>query len=177
LGISIIAVRGHVRRICNEEDVCDVHALAEKLEFAVSPPLNQIERAGMRRFAVKEMMLRDCTQKEIMEKLSIDQGILQSDVREIYKMHGIKGTVHGGRRELAEKVGRPFVSRMEEIRKRVKEMREKGMNWKEIAREMGVSEGRMCSYRVGLKRVEGNAALVEESGAIAAVNDSAERKL
>ena len=33
-------------------------------------------------------------------------------------------------------------------------MREHGMKWTEIADEMGLSEARICSYRVTLQRLE-----------------------
>jgi DNA-binding NarL/FixJ family response regulator len=154
LGKTTNNVRGQARKICLEEGVGDVHALAEKLQFAVSPPFNRLERAGARRFAVKEMLVRDCTQKEMMERLGIDFQTLVRDVNAIYKMHGIKSGQHGGRRELAEKVGVVFVSRRDEVRERVKEMGERGMSRLEIAREMGVSLGVVKRYRREIKRGE-----------------------
>ena len=72
----------------------------------------------------------------------------------IYQHHGIKGKPRTARRELAQKLNTPFVSRLKEIRARVKQMRENGMKWMEIAREMGLSESRMCSYRVTLQRLD-----------------------
>jgi DNA-binding CsgD family transcriptional regulator len=153
LQLTVANVRNHVRKICMEEDVADVHALAEKLKFAVSPPLNYVERAAARRFAVKEMLLLDCTQKEIAEKLGTDRVTVVRDVNAIYKVHGIKGQGYWGRRRLAEKLGVVFVSKRDEIRKRVKEMGERGMSRLEIAMEMGVSLCVVKRYRWELKRV------------------------
>jgi len=121
LGLRKKAVVMHVVKICREEGVADRYALAKKLNFR-PPPLNYLDRAKARREAVKEMMLRDCAQREIMEKLGIDKDVLKRTVKAIYKLHGIngKGGGAGRRRKLAEKMGRTFVARME------KEMREDG---------------------------------------------------
>ena len=102
---------------------------------------------------VKEMMLRDCRNQEIMENLRITRDMLLGDVRAIYKMHGVRKRENGGRRELAEKLGVVFVSKRDEFLKRVKEMREKGMKWREITRELGAPEGRMNSWREGVRRI------------------------
>jgi len=113
LKISLVGVGMHVLKICREEGVAFRHALAEKLKFAVLPLLNQFERAKVRREVVKGMMLGDCTQREIMERMGIDQAVLQSDVRAIYRVYGISGKARGGRRKLAERVGVGFVGRRE----------------------------------------------------------------
>src|SRR5207249_821102 len=114
LGLTVANVQAHVRRICREEQVANRHELAKKLNFA-PPRLNQWEKAKVRRVEVAEMMLRDCTREEMMEKLSVDWWVLGKDIKAVYKAHGIKANTHGSKRELAEKMGRGFVSRMEEI--------------------------------------------------------------
>jgi hypothetical protein len=154
MGKTINAVRCAVRLICMQERVPDRHALAKKLHFAASPPPNVFQRAASRRPAVQEMLLRDCTHEQMTAALGIDHPVLQKDILAIYQQHGIKGKPHKARRELAHKLGRPFISRLEEIRGRVKQMREKGMKWAQIAREMGLTMGRMDSYRVTLQRLE-----------------------
>jgi hypothetical protein len=154
LGLTMAGVGMHVVRICREERVADRYALAKKLNFPVALPQNQFERARVRREAVKEMMLTDCTHQAIMERLGISRDNLIDDVRAIYKMHGVKGWGQDGRRELAEKLGVAFVSKRDEFLKRVNEMRERGMKWREITSELGVPEGRMNSWREGVRRVE-----------------------
>jgi DNA-binding CsgD family transcriptional regulator len=162
LGLTISGVNAHVRRICKEEDVSDRHALAEKLKFAVSPPLNHVERAAVRRFVVKEMLLRNCSCREMREKLSVDQGVLEKDITAIYRLYEVKGLGLQARRALAEKLGVPFVTKGDEIRKKVAELREKGLKWREVAREMGVSETRVASYRQGLRSAEREASLAQK---------------
>jgi hypothetical protein len=99
--------------ICRQERVADVQELAKKLQFPVAPPLNRVQRARQRRALVLEMLLRDCTHVEMTKTLSIDIWVLERDIRSIYRRHGIKGKPHIGRRELAAKLGRPFVARLE----------------------------------------------------------------
>jgi len=152
LGLTAANVWHHVWRICREERVADRHALAKKLNFRTPPRLNQREKAKMRRSEVAQMILRDCTRKEMIEKLGVDQPVLAQDIKAIYKAHGIVGKKHSNRRQLAQKLGTPFISRMEDIWKRVKELRESGMTWPRIAQDMQVSEGRMDSYRHSLAR-------------------------
>src|SRR6266850_136338 len=114
LGKSINAVRCQVRLILRGEGVADRQALAEKLEFAKSPPLNQEERAGARRFAVKEMLLLNCSHREMMEKICVGRDVLKYDIRMIYRMYGVKGFGHKARRALAEKMGVGVVTKGEE---------------------------------------------------------------
>jgi hypothetical protein len=87
----------------------------------------------------------------------------------------LKGRWHGRRRALAEKLGVAFVSKYDEVLRRVKELRERGMKWREVAREMGVSERRVDGYRRGLRRREKNGVQAEESAAMAKVGDSEAR--
>jgi DNA-binding CsgD family transcriptional regulator len=117
LGVSINAVRCQVRLICREEGVGDRQELAAKLKFAVSPPLNQEERAGARRFLVKEMMMGGATYGEMMEKLSVSRDVLKYDIRMIRRMYGVKKLGKEGRREMGEKIGgEESVERSEERR-------------------------------------------------------------
>ena len=58
-------------------------------------------------------MLRDCGRKEMREELGVGMDVVADDIGAIYKMHGLKGRRHGGRRELAEKMGREFVGKRE----------------------------------------------------------------
>jgi hypothetical protein len=92
-------------------------------------------------------------------------------VTAIYKVHGIKATSRGGRRALAEKLGVAFVTEYDEILRRVKELRKRGLMWKEVAREMGVSETRMDSYRQGVRRWERERPIIAKRTEIAAVED------
>ena len=57
---------------------------------------------------VVEMLLRDCGREEMREALGVELAVLAGDIRAIYKMHGLKGRRHGGRKELAEKMGREW---------------------------------------------------------------------
>jgi hypothetical protein len=106
LGIRIRAVWGHVARILKEEEVADRQELAEKLEFAVSPPLNQEERAGARRVLVREMMVGGCSRAEMMERLGVGLDVLKYDIRVIRRMCGVKKLGKEGRRELGAAAGR-----------------------------------------------------------------------
>jgi DNA-binding CsgD family transcriptional regulator len=81
LQISRKAVNQHIYIICKEEDVPDRHALADKLNFAVSPPLNYIERALARRFQVREMLLQNCTYQEMCKELSASFSVISADVK------------------------------------------------------------------------------------------------
>jgi DNA-binding NarL/FixJ family response regulator len=152
LGMTKEAVKHHVLRICRQEEVSDRHALAEKLKFAVSPPLNQEERAGVRRAAVKELMMRGLSYREMMEKLSIDRGTVNRDVCAIYKVYGVSGSGSRARRALAEKLGVSYETKWDELRRRVGELRERGLKGKEIAEEMGISFARVRHFAEMLRK-------------------------
>jgi len=106
------AVGLHVMVICREEGVVGRRALARKLGFA-EPPLSVKERAKARRELVVEMLMRDCGREEMREALGVDLAVLADDIGAIYKMHGLVGRKHGGRRALAEKMGKEFVGSRE----------------------------------------------------------------
>ncbi|HEV8604522.1 MAG TPA: hypothetical protein VGQ99_04105 [Tepidisphaeraceae bacterium] len=162
LEISIYSVYQHVYQICREEEVADRHALAEKLRFAVSPPLNQWERAAARRFLVREMLMRDCSYQEMCEKLGVGRPVVHDDVKATYRLYGVKGKGRAMRRALAEKLGMVFVSKAEEIRRKVAELREMGLSGKEVAREMGMSEVAVAAHGQKLKRAAKNAAVAAQ---------------
>src|SRR5882672_7548888 len=120
-----------------------IPALVKKLQFPVAPPLNCYQRAAARRRGIIEMLLGGCTHAEMVKALNIEDRVLCKDIRAIYQKHNIKGNRQGARRALAEKLGVGFVPRRKEfsrppdpLRARVEELREAGMKWKEIAREM-----------------------------------------
>jgi biotin operon repressor len=160
LGKSVATVYQHVYAICREEEVADRHALAEKLRFAVSPPPNQWERAAARRFLVREMLMRDCSYREMCQKLGVGRPVVHDDVKQTYRLYGVTGKGRAMRRALAEKLGVVFVSKADEIRRRVGELREMGLSGKEVAREMGMSEVRVWGYSRGLRRGKKKAAVV-----------------
>ena len=138
-------------RICREERVVNRYELARKLNFAPQP-LNNWEAAKRRRVQVAEMMLNNCTYKQMMHKLAMSYLTLARDVRAVYKAHGIKPMTHRSKPDLARKMGAEFVSPWEDLLKRVKQLRDSGMKWKAIAIELGVSQPRMNSYRQALAR-------------------------
>jgi len=76
-------------------------------------PLSVKERAKARRELVVEMLLRDCGRKEMREELGVGMDVVADDIGAIYKMHGLKGRRHGGRRELAERMGREWRKKSE----------------------------------------------------------------
>jgi DNA-binding CsgD family transcriptional regulator len=154
LGKSIHTVRCAMRNICIQEDVADVHALAEKLQFAVSPPFNVFERAAARRIVVKEMLLRDCTRDEISRALGIDFRVINQDIKSIYKLYGIKGTTRGSRLALARKLGVPFISRRDELLKRVQKLKDQRLTYRQIAREMGAPLGTVSGYLHSLVKLQ-----------------------
>ena len=69
------------------------------------------------------------------------------------------------RHALAQKLARPFTSRRDEICMRVKQLRDSGLTWPKIAKEMQVSEGRMNSYRHSLARRQKAAERSDAAGA------------
>jgi len=150
LRTTIGAVRRHIYLICREENVPNVHALAKKLNFPVSPPLNQIERAAARRAQVQQMLLQNCTQEQICQKLNIDRGVLCSDTKKIYRAHGIKAFGYRARRALAAKLGLPFLTEWDDLREKVATLRAQKQTCAQIAAELNVSTktvSYLCSKR------------------------------
>jgi DNA-binding NarL/FixJ family response regulator len=140
LGVSVNAVKIHLYKLCREEGVADVPELAKKLKFAKAPPPNRPARVGARRMMLVEMLLADWAYKEIGRKLGVSASIIADDVRAIYRRHGVKGrSCVANKRMLAEKLGLRYVSRGDEVRSKAAELRERGLTWKEVAREMGMT--------------------------------------
>jgi hypothetical protein len=110
-------------------------------------PLNHVERAAQRRFAVKELLLQGCSYRQIMEKLSLDFSTVNRDTHAIYKLHGVKGHGHHARRALAAKLGVPLVTKGDQIRKNVADLREKGFTWKQTAHQLGLRHNSIPFYR------------------------------
>jgi DNA-binding NarL/FixJ family response regulator len=145
LGISLLAVKIHTRLLCREENVPDVYALAKKLNFAKPPPrpeqLQRVERAKARRPMVQQMLLASYGYQEIAHKLGVSLPTIRCDVVSIYRAHGIKGRGPvADKRALARKLGLPYASKADQLRIRAIELREKGLLWKEVARELGIAE-------------------------------------
>jgi len=153
LSITLTTVGTHILRMCREERVANRYELARKLNFAPQP-INHWEAAKRRRVQVAEMMLNDCTWKEMMQKLGVSYLALSRDIKAIYKAQGIKPQTRRSKRELARKMGREFVSSWEQLLKRIKELRESGLKWKEIATHIGVSAATMNSHRQALAKRE-----------------------
>jgi hypothetical protein len=87
------------------------------------------------------MLLASCGYLEIARKLGVHRNLIVGDVHAIFRAHGIKAKGFGAaRRALAEQLGLKYLSRADQLRIRVAELREKGLTWKEIVREMGASE-------------------------------------
>jgi hypothetical protein len=139
LGISVHNVRVHLGRICKEEEVSDVWALARKLKFAKQPRASRAQLDRARRVQVAEMMLGNCSYQQMGEKLEVSIEVIGNDVSAIYRAHGVKasGSV-ASRRALAEKLGVRYASRGDEIRSKVAELRERGLTWREVGRAMGM---------------------------------------
>src|SRR5438128_2377704 len=127
LQMSRKAVNQHIYTICNEENVPDRHALAEKLQFPVSPPPNYIERALTRRFQVREMLLHNCTYKEMCQKLSASFSVISADVVKIFRLYGVKGHGFKARRALAQLLNVPFQTQGDQMRQRILQLRDSGL--------------------------------------------------
>jgi DNA-binding CsgD family transcriptional regulator len=152
LGISQNAVNLQVGAICREEEVADRHALAKKLNFAVSPPPNQIERAMTRRFAVREMLVKNCSLAEMCGKLSASLSVITADIWKIYKLYGIKGRGLEQRRALAAKLGVSFMSKGDQMRERIAELCARGMTYKQVGEVVGISVWSIWSHMAKVKK-------------------------
>jgi DNA-binding CsgD family transcriptional regulator len=173
LGVTMDAVKSQVQRICRQEEVADRHALAEKLNFAVSPLLNRDERAGVRRAAVKEMILAGMSNRQIMERLNVEYRIVNADVCAIYEIHGVSGLGLKARRALAGKFGVALAeTEGEKLRKKIGEMLEGGMRRSQIARELKMSWNGLKWHWEQLRRESGEG---EETGRIAVVHAQSHR--
>jgi DNA-binding CsgD family transcriptional regulator len=151
LGISRHAVDMHVYALCREEEVADRHALASKLNFAVSPPPNQEERAMTRRFIVRQMLLENYSLSEMCGKLSASRPVIMADIYKIYSMYGINGRTHG-RQALARKLGVPFMSKWDRLREQIAQLRQSGMSYSQIAKEVGISTKAVCWHMAKIKK-------------------------
>src|SRR5258705_10724599 len=70
------------------------------------------------------------------------------DVNAINRTHGIKTKgIGAGRRALAEKLGVNYVSRSDELGTKAAALREKGLTWEEVGRELEISES-LARYHV-----------------------------
>ncbi|HEV8377641.1 MAG TPA: hypothetical protein VGP99_02240, partial [Tepidisphaeraceae bacterium] len=135
---------------------------AKKLNFAVSPPPNQVERALTRRFAVREMLVKNCTHGEMCRKLGASLTVITADICKIYKLYGIKcrkGMSLEGRRALARKLGVPFMSKGDQLRHKIAELCEMGLTYKQVAKVVGISEWSIWSHMSKLKKAK----LLEEA--------------
>jgi transcriptional regulator with XRE-family HTH domain len=163
LGISLPCARSHIYKLCREERVPNVQALAQKLNFAKPPVLceraQRAERAQARRPLVQQMLLANCTYPEMAQKFGVSKIIIRTDVIAIYRAHGIqaKGSI-ARKRALAEKLGINYVSNAERIGSRVSELREQGLTWKQIGQQMGMHETTAGRYAQKLNEVEAAAA-------------------
>jgi DNA-binding NarL/FixJ family response regulator len=146
LQISRKAVNQHIYIICKEEDVPDRHALADKLNFAVSPPLNYIERALARRFQVREMLLQNCTYQEMCKELSASFSVISADVVKIFRQYGVKGHGFKARRALAKLLNVPFQTAGDHTRQKIAALRETGLSCKQVAKAVGLSKWMVCSH-------------------------------
>jgi DNA-binding NarL/FixJ family response regulator len=69
------------------------------------------------------------------------------DVGNLYKMHGVRGQNEKRRGKLAEKMGVVLPkTRLELRREKVAQMRERGMTYREIGEELGMSMSRVGHY-------------------------------
>jgi len=166
LGITVSTARHHVYNICAQENVADRHALAEKLKFAVSPPLHYIERAGLRRVRVKELMMQGLSNKQIMEELDLDRRTVIRDVGAIYEIHGVSGLKKKCRRALAKKLGVVLPpGRVEQLRERISSMLDAGMTGPQMAMELKMALQAVEYHATQLRREKrkeaGDAAKVE----------------
>jgi hypothetical protein len=76
-------------------------------------------------------MMQGLSYKQMMERLNIDRCVLNKDVCAIYQIHGVSKLGLKGRRALAEKLGVTYVTKGNEIRARVAELRERGLTLKD----------------------------------------------
>jgi DNA-binding NarL/FixJ family response regulator len=140
MGISKRAVEHHIARLCRQEQVPDRHALAEKLQFAKSPPLHQQERAGARRIIVKDLLIQGLSYQQIMAKLNLDYSTVNRDVIAIYEIHGVTGLANKARQALAQKLGiAPPLTEIEQLCPKVAELRDRGLKRRHIAAELNIS--------------------------------------
>jgi DNA-binding CsgD family transcriptional regulator len=166
LGLSIKSVNQHIYLICKDEDVPDRHALAHKLRFPVSPPLNYIERAAARRFQVREMLLQNCTYQEMCRKLGASLPVIGKDVIAIFRTYGVKGHGFKARRALAEKLNVPFTTKGDQTRQKIAALRETGLTYKQIAKAIGLTKWSIWSNMSKLKKPDvGHASACRTSSA------------
>jgi DNA-binding NarL/FixJ family response regulator len=139
LQMNYHVVHNHISHLCREEDVPDRHALVAKLGGSKSPPFNQIERAGIRRFRVQELLLQGCTYKQIMQKLDIDFPTINRDTQTIYKLHGVSGGGQKARRALAAKLGLHFTTPNDLLRQQILNLLLSGQTPTNTARHLNIS--------------------------------------
>jgi DNA-binding NarL/FixJ family response regulator len=161
LALTLNNVNQHIYTACREEDVPDRHALAQKLNFAVSPPLNEKERAALRRTRVKDYLLQNLSCKEIMQKVSVDKAVLFHDIAAIYDIHDIPKMRKNRRRALAAKLNLPWLTKTDQIRQKVAHLRTLGLSRRQIAVELNISfsmTNRHCEKLLKEKQEDGHSA-------------------
>jgi hypothetical protein len=82
------------------------------------------------------MLLQNCTQKEICDKLKIDRGVLCADTKKIYRHHNIKAFGYRARRTLAAKLGLPFLTKWDHLRHQIATLRSQKQTCAQIAQQL-----------------------------------------
>src|SRR5207237_5930091 len=113
---------------------------------------NYIERALTRRFQVREMLLHNCTYKEMCQKLSASFSVISADVVKIFRLYGVKGHGHKARRALAKLLNVPFQTQADQTRQRILQLRDSGLTCKQVAHAVGLSKWMVCSHISILKK-------------------------
>jgi biotin operon repressor len=148
LGISLKAVKHQIYKLCHEERVPNEQALGQKLNFAKLPPPRRSQLCEARRPLVQQMLLANCGYKEMAQKLGVTRNNIMGDVNAINRAHGIKAKgIGAARRALAEKLGVSYISRADELGAKAAALREKGLTWEEVGRELKISEA-LARYHV-----------------------------
>jgi DNA-binding NarL/FixJ family response regulator len=88
---GICAVNNHITALCRQEIVPDRHALARKIGCERALPLNRPERTRERRKRVMKLLLAGLTYEQMALRLQTKKCVINRDVIELYRAHGVSG--------------------------------------------------------------------------------------
>ena len=170
--VTPTCIRIQIHHLCAQENVKNRHELARKLRAPVMPPLNQIERARLRRERVKELLLEGLPAKAIAQIIGFDLKTVILDSHEIYRQHGVGGRgPFKARQALAQKLGILLPpTRHQQLREKIASMLDAGIKKAQIARELKMSFSGICWHVQQMKRRK------EESGHLDCVSLPMDKK-
>jgi hypothetical protein len=112
------------------------------------------------------MLLANFTYPQIAQQLGLTKIIIRTDVIAIYRAHRIQ--VRGSlarKRALAHKLGLNYTTKSDHLAAHAAALREQGLTWKEVARELGIPVG--TAYNFGRKSKNQTAPQMTEAGIVA----------